>query len=83
MIGAADISQLAKYLEDVSKAGDADKIEEKHEAFMTGYETLMRGINTALGAEGSDPASGRGDEAMEFSPEDDDEIMEFAPEGEK
>ncbi len=83
MIGAADISQLAKYLEDVSKAGDAEKIEEKHEAFMTGYETLMRGINTALGAEGSDPASGRGDEAMEFSPEDDDEIMEFAPEGEK
>ena len=82
MIGAADISRLAKYLEDVSKAGDAEKIEEKHEAFMTGYETLMRKINSTLGAEGSDPASGHGDDALEFSPEDD-EIMEFAPEGEK
>ena len=82
MIGAADISQLAKYLEDVSKAGESAKVDEKHEAFMTGYEMLMRKINTVLGAEGSDPA-GRGSEAMEYSPEDEDEIMEFAPEGDK
>ncbi|MBP3266518.1 MAG: hypothetical protein J6L84_06150, partial [Clostridiales bacterium] len=61
----------------------SEKIEEKHASFMESYETLMRKINSCLGAEGSDPAAGRGDGDTDNSPDDDDEIMEFAPEGEK
>ena len=83
MIGAAEISQLAKFLEDAAKACDRKKIEEKHEEFISGYEALMRKINSGLGAQGSDPAAGRGGNAADMSPDDDDEIMEFAPEGDK
>ena len=83
MIGAAEISQLAKYLEEVAKTGESAKVEEKHDEFLTGYETLMRKINSCLGAEGSDPAAGRGSDAADNSPDDEDEIMEFAPEGDK
>ena len=84
MIGAADISALAKFLEDASKASDVKTINTKHDEFMSGYEKLMKAINAALGAEGSDPASGDSGKAIEFSPEEDDEeIMEFAPEGDK
>jgi hypothetical protein len=82
MIGAAEISAMAKFLEDASKASDVKTINDKHDEFMSGYEKLMKAINSALGAEGSDPASGQSGNAMEFSPEDD-EIMEFAPEGDK
>ncbi len=83
MIGAADISVLAKFLEDASKAGDVAKVDEKHTEFMTGYEKLMQKINSALVAEGSDPAAGNAGGANTASPEEDDEIMEFAPEGEE
>jgi CheY-like chemotaxis protein len=83
MIGAAELSQLAKYLEEAAKAGETGKIEEKHDEFLTGYETLMRKINSCLGAEGSDPAAGRGSDATDNSPDDEDEILEFAPEGDK
>ncbi|MBP8968190.1 MAG: response regulator [Lachnospiraceae bacterium] len=84
MIGAAEISALAKFLEDASKASDVKMIDTRHDEFMSGYEKLMKAINSALGAEGSDPASGESGKAADFSPEEeDDEIMEFAPEGDK
>lgn len=83
MIGAADISALAKYLEDASKAADSAAVSEKHEAFMTGYENLMQKINSVLGAKGSDPASGKPGDEADNPAEEDEEIMEFAPEGDK
>ncbi len=45
LIGAFELSNMAKALEDAAKGGNEAFIKEKHPEFMRGYETLMNIIS--------------------------------------
>ena len=64
MIGALELSDRAKALEDAAKAGDIDSVRAKHILVMEEYKVLASRIRSYLG----------GDDAS-----DDDEVMEFTP----
>ncbi|MCR4798388.1 MAG: response regulator [Lachnospiraceae bacterium] len=78
MIGATDLFEIARSLEDAGKNGDAQGIEEGHDRFIRSYNAVYEAIRESLGIAPSDTEED--DELLEFGPEPEDEILEFAPE---
>ncbi len=76
MIGAMELSEMAKSLEEASKKADADKVRAEHPEFIKRYKALLEAIAKVV----------NGEEESTFAEneekEDDSEILEFAPEGE-
>ena len=66
MIGAIELSDRAKALEDAAKAGDIDSVRAKHTLVMEEYKVLASRIRSYLGG---DDTSGD-DEVMEFTPQE-------------
>ena len=94
MIGAMQLSDKAKSLEDAAKRGQEAFIKENHLPIMREYERISEGILTWIGGSAAadteilefspkDEAKSQED-VLEFAPEaesaDDDEVLEFAPE---
>ncbi len=79
MIGAMNLSECAKQLEDAAKCGDRAYIDANHEAMMTRYDRVLSEIVPEVDVEfvPADEASGE-EEVLEFGAADN-EIMEFAP----
>ena len=75
MIGAADLSELARTLEEAGKAGRGQVIMDSHERFMADYDELTDVIKTITGMNEEEDA-----DVLEFAPDDGD-VMEFAPAG--
>ena len=77
MIGAMDISERAKFLEEASKESDEAKVNTKHADLMEDYGKLIRTIYDTYG-------EGR-NKAPEPEPEDADaqegDVLEFGPKG--
>ena len=91
MIGAMDLSEAARVLEEAAKAGNEDTVREGHAEFIQKYESLLRAISEMLGlvsAESADTgdvlefAPDAEEEVIEFSPDEEDGALEFTPEGE-
>ena len=86
MIGAGQLSEMARALEDAAKEENEEYILANHEAAMTEFKRLVNGIAgvyniSSENEEGSEVGSAAKDEnedVMEFLP--DDKVMEFAPE---
>ena len=76
MIGAMELSEMAKQLEDASKKADADKVRALHPAFIERYGALLSAIERVTEKDPADTFA-RAEEK-----EEEDEILEFAPEGE-
>ena len=69
MIGAMEISEVAKYLEDSSKESDEEKVVSRHSGFMIDYGKLIRTIYDTYG------------EGSKASREADGDVLEFGPKG--
>ena len=78
MIGAAELSDLARTLEEAGKAGRGKVITDSHEKFMADYDELADAIRKVTGMSTENDDS----EVLEFAPEGSDEVLEFAPAGE-
>ncbi|MCR5685479.1 MAG: response regulator [Lachnospiraceae bacterium] len=80
MIGAMELSDQAKELENAAKAADDEFIRAHHDLTMAEYARLVEGISKAYNEPVQAVAAEEDEESniMEFSP--DDEVMEFAPE---
>ena len=83
MIGALQLSEMAKELEDASKEGDKERIAARHPVFMPEYSALLYEISNLLDLDKKeDPGDGDADDdqedVLEFGPEDGD-ILEFTP----
>ncbi len=76
MIGAAEVSDAARALEEAAKNEDSEKIDRLHPRFFGKYVGLMDGIIDHLKPENGEDDGG--EEIMEFMP--DEEILEFEPE---
>lgn len=89
MIGADELSDIARELEAAAKAADADAVAARHDEMLARYAAVTDAILTDAGEEsardGADGANGE-DEILEFAPEgeseepSEDEILEFMPE---
>ncbi len=77
-IGAEELSNMAKNLEESSKNGDKDAVTDGHQKTMELYKKNVEAISSFLG----EPAENT-EEVMEFKTDGsvDEEILEFAPEG--
>ena len=77
MIGAMDISSLAKFLEDASKECDEEKVVSRHSGLMEDYGKLIRTIYNTYG-EGKN-------KSPEPEPDSgyatDGDVLEFDPKG--
>ncbi|MBE5924129.1 MAG: response regulator [Lachnospiraceae bacterium] len=78
MIGATELSEKARLLEEAAKASDKTYIDNHHEDMNIQYENITNGIKTAYGV--NDDIAG--DTSQDYNAEDDGEILEFSPEGE-
>lgn len=81
MIGAMDISNMAKQLEELSKKEDEPSVRKIHPDFMPKYEALLSAICGMLGLKQEKPEEISADgeeEVLEFVP-DDAEVLEFVP----
>ncbi|MCR5282501.1 MAG: response regulator [Lachnospiraceae bacterium] len=76
MIGAMELSEMAKRLEDASKKADADRVRAEHPAFIKRYAALLSAISTVVGGASESTL------VQTQEKEDESEILEFAPEGE-
>jgi hypothetical protein len=77
MIGAGEISELARTLELAAKAGDLETVRNEHDSFLKQYETLLHAIRDDVRGDVT-----QDDEVLEFSPaeeSDEDEALEFSP----
>ena len=74
MIGANQLSELAKTLETAAKAGDEMTLKNRHEGFAAAYGKLLALIGEVTGVEDSAAVTSAASPA-------DDEVMEFAPGG--
>ncbi|MCR5432618.1 MAG: response regulator [Lachnospiraceae bacterium] len=75
MIGAPELSEKARALEEASKAGDLSKVEAGHSDAMNDYKVLTDTILKIFGE--SEESNGSGDDSTESS---DDDALEFTPE---
>ncbi len=90
MIGAMELSEKARLLEDAAKTGDSAYIEKNHEDMFMRYENITNGIKMTFGVEDVVMnSSSEEDDVIEFNPDDihdfkemdfDSEILEFLPE---
>ena len=75
MIGAGEVSEMAKTLELAAKSNDYDTVMSGHAAFMEKYGKLMNVI-----CEGIESSADNDDGAVEFAPvTEPDDAVEFAP----
>ena len=85
MIGAGEVSELARTLELAAKGGDTETVNRNHAPFMEKYEELIGAILESgdRGNEEDSPAAAKGEEALEFNPanteDGEDEAVEFVP----
>ena len=77
MIGAIELSDEAKTLEEASKAGKFDVVKASHDGMMERYDLIVKKISEVCSGATADFGA---DEILEFSPLED-EIIEFVPEG--
>ena len=77
MIGAIELSDEAKQLEEASKAGKFDVVKASHDGMMERYDLIVKKISEVCSGATADFGA---DEILEFSPLED-EIIEFVPEG--
>lgn len=86
LIGAAELSDTARHLEEASKQENEDELRRTHPEFLPLYQQLMETIMKLFGqATEADVREGEADdEILEFEPEGEpsDEILEFEPEDE-
>ncbi len=68
MVGASALSEIAANLEAAADAGRAEVILDGHDGMLGLYRSTVEAIRRATGAEAG-PASGSGDEILEFLPE--------------
>ena len=79
MVGALEVSDMAKALESAAKKKDETVLERDHAPFMDKYKSLLSVISDREGEE--DPPVTEYEEALEFLPADEeDDVLEFAPE---
>ena len=84
MIGAAELSERARQLEEAGKAGNGDFILASQDDLLELYEKTVNGIRSVCGEEsaGASVASDSSDGVLEFAPSGssgEDEVLEFAP----
>ncbi len=77
MIGAMDISSLAKFLEEASKESDEEKVVSKHSGLMEDYGKLIRTIYNTYG-EGKNKSPEPEPDSGEAG---DGDVLEFGPKG--
>ena len=83
MIGASELSELAKTMEDASKAGNGDLIKAHHDRMMLMYEDVTDAIRSAYpGGTGENTDETDSAPSDTENTDDDDEILEFLPEEE-
>lgn len=83
MIGAQELSELARKLELAAKEQDADTIAANHAVMLARYAAVSDAVLQSFGA--SEQDGGDDSEVLEFAPAGEaaeNEILEFAPEGE-
>jgi hypothetical protein len=80
MIGALDLSEKARLLEEASKGKRGDEVRAGHREAMDEYTKITDGILDLFG-DGQDATEEDG--VLEFSPEEDDDVLEFGPEGDE
>ena len=80
MIGASELSEMARGLEFASKEGREDYIRENHDDTMSVYENIVGVIFSVFGMSRASASVSAEDEVMEFLPDPVD-AMEFQPEG--
>ena len=71
MIGANELSDLARALEDAGKAEDGEFIRAHHEAAMAEYKRLSEGIAGAYTEPAEAESAEEGDDVLEFMPKED------------
>ncbi|MBQ6575672.1 MAG: response regulator [Lachnospiraceae bacterium] len=71
MIGAMDLSEIARGLETAAKSSDRDYIDQNHETMITMYDRVL----DAIGKDDEEPLT------ESAAVDDDDDILEFDPEG--
>ncbi|MCR5753683.1 MAG: Hpt domain-containing protein, partial [Acetatifactor sp.] len=83
MIGATELSVVAKKLEDAAKDKNEEIIQESHDWMLAEYEKLSEGILEILGVKGTDEENGE-DEILDFAPQtSEDDVLEFEPQEEE
>ena len=80
MIGALDLSEKARLLEEASKGKRGDEVRAGHREAMDEYAKITDGILDLFG-DGQNATEEDG--VLEFSPEEDDDVLEFGPEGDE
>ena len=75
MIGAAELSESARLLEEAAKNGDAGYVQANHDAMMTVYDRILGVISPEAAKEVSD------DPGQNMRDTSDDEVIEFDPVG--
>lgn len=78
MIGATELSEKARLLEEAAKSSDRTYIDNHHEDMNIQYENITNGIKTAYGVD-EDIASR---DSHDYTTEDCEDVMEFSPDEE-
>ncbi|MCR5701664.1 MAG: response regulator [Lachnospiraceae bacterium] len=78
MIGATELSEKARLLEEAAKSSDRTYIDNHHEDMNIQYENITNGIKTAYGVD-EDIASR---DSHDYTTEDGEDVMEFSPDEE-
>ncbi len=90
-IGATQLSELARALEEAAKAGQSSFLRQQHKDLLEHYTQTVTCIADALDEGGNTPALDEDvleflpedDDVLEFAPTPDDDVLEFAPEPEE
>ena len=71
MIGALELSEKARLLEEAAKSSDIGYVERNHEDMFARYESITNGIRVCFGIDETDASTDNDDaEILEFSPGD-------------
>ncbi len=68
MIGAAELAELAKKLEDAAKIGNGDEVKKLHPVFMPLYEKLLESITAIFNETKAGEKEASDDDVLEFAP---------------
>ena len=69
MIGANDLSEAARLLEEAAKSGDRTYIDSNHEVMLTKYDRVLHAIRPETAKDGAAEDAGDAEEIFEFGPE--------------